>query len=177
VFHGDRWAFIFVSTLGQNAGGGLDCLRALAPAVKAMPGVLFGHSAAGRLELILRESAEKAKCEKTEILEYTIRFIVLLAEKKLFNKIDIILEKIEDKLNQQKGILNVEAELAAPFDNDFKENFERRLASRLGVNKIVMKTKLAPELLGGFRLQIGGFYIDASLKGQLEKMKTELGGR
>jgi F0F1-type ATP synthase delta subunit len=31
-----------------------------------------------------------------------------------------------------------------------------------------------PELLGGYRLRIGGFYIDASLKGQVEKMTSDL---
>ena len=37
-----------------------------------------------------------------------------------------------------------------------------------------MRTKVVPELLGGYRLRIGEFSIDASLKGQLEKMADKL---
>ena len=37
-----------------------------------------------------------------------------------------------------------------------------------------MKIKLVPELIAGYCLRIGGFYIDASLRGQLEKMTAVL---
>ena len=37
-----------------------------------------------------------------------------------------------------------------------------------------MQTMIVPELLDGFRLCMGGYYIDASLKGQMTMMQAEL---
>jgi F0F1-type ATP synthase delta subunit len=37
-----------------------------------------------------------------------------------------------------------------------------------------MHARVLPELLGGYRLRTGGYYVDASLKGQMNEMKTML---
>ena len=175
MFHVSRWAAVFVNTLGEDAEAGLECLRALVPAVKTIPGALFGHSAAWRLEKILRESSDAIFNGKDNTaLEYSIRFITLLVEKNRFRNIDSILQKIEDRCDEQKGILSVTAESASPLDDALIEEFRRQISERTGAAKIKIKTMLAPALLGGYRLRIGGLCVDASLKGQLEKMKTVL---
>jgi F-type H+-transporting ATPase subunit delta len=182
MFHVDRWAAVFVNTLGDNAGAGLDCLRAMVPAVKNIP-ALFGLTAGRRLEKVLRESAADFPAEAgapsgagapAGALEYTIRFITLLVEKKFFGNIDRVLEKIEKNLDERKGILEVIAETASLPDEAFKEERKQLIARQLGVAGVKMKWKFVPELLGGYRLRIGGFYVDASLKGLAEKMTADL---
>ena len=174
MFNGKRWAVVFINALGENAEEGLACLNALVPAIKSIPGALFGRSAAQGLEKILRESANTAVSGTAVAIEYAIRFIVLLVEKNMFRNIDSLLKKIEQRLDEQKGVLDVTAELAAPVDSVFHDKLERQIAERIGVANVKMKTKVVPELLGGYRLQIGGFYIDASLKGQLGRMASDL---
>ena len=173
MFHVNRWATVYVNVLGDNAGAGLNCLRALIPAVKNIPGAfLFGYTAGRRLEKIMRESA--AGLAEGEELEYTIRFITMLIEKNRFGNVDRILERIEKIIDERKGILELTAETAFPPDKAFEEEIKQQVARRLGAAGIKMKWQLAPELLGGYRLRIGGFYVDASLKGQTEKMAAEL---
>jgi len=48
------------------------------------------------------------------------------------------------------------------------------IKEKTGASDVKMKTSVKPELLAGFLLRIGGFYIDASLKGQVESMKADL---
>ncbi|MDR0444237.1 MAG: F0F1 ATP synthase subunit delta [Treponema sp.] len=172
MFHVDRWAGAFFAVLGENADAAFLCLKALAPPVKSVHGVLFGHSAAAELEKILRESA--AATETTQAVEYAICFICLLVEKNCFRYIDLLLTKIEQTLDERKGILDVTVESAAPPDSGFEEGLTRMIKEKTGAAGIKIKTNIKPELLGGYVLRIGGFYVDASLKGQIEKMTAEL---
>ncbi|GHV94455.1 hypothetical protein AGMMS50293_07750 [Spirochaetia bacterium] len=175
MFHGDRWVNAFINVLGENADAGLACLKALTPPVKTIPGELFGRSAAAKLEKLLRESVSAVPAaEIGKEMEYAIRFICMLVEKNFFRRIDSVLQKIENTLDEKKGILDITAETASPIDSGFEENLRRMIKERTGAAGIKMETRLVPELLGGYRLHIGGLCIDASLKGQLEKMTADL---
>jgi F-type H+-transporting ATPase subunit delta len=171
VFHGERWAVAFINTLGENAEAGLACLRAITPPVKEIRGALFGRNAAVKIEQMLREAAGNAAGAAPE---YAIRFITLLVEKKCFKYIDTILQKIEERLDERKGILNVIAESAVPLDGDVEEALRLEIKERTGAAEVKMRTCVSPELLGGYRLRIGSLRIDASLKGQLEQMAADL---
>ena len=174
MFHANRWAAAFVGAAGDKAEEGFGCLRAMVPAVNAVPGALFGHSAARRLEKILREGVSAASITANAGAEWAIRFITMLVEKNSFGNIDTVLQRIEKILDEQKGILNVTAESAFPPDEALKEEFRRQIAGRTGAAEIKMNWRLVPELLGGYRLRIGAFYVDASLKGQVEKLSADL---
>ena len=172
MFHTNRWAAAFVA-LADGKPEAFACLKALVPAVKAAPGALFGRPASRRLEKLLAECADAAGIAQPAVT-YAIRFITLLVEKNLFSHIDSILHKIEERFNQQNGILAVTAESAAPLDSAFEDELKRRLREYSGAADVTLKSHLVPELLGGYRLRFGGYYIDASLKGQIESMKAGL---
>ena len=172
MFHGTRWAAAFVAVSGTEPGA-LACLKTMAPPIKAVYGA-FGRAAARRLEKLLWESAEAAGFTGADV-NCAIRFISLLVEKNLFAHIDSIMHKIEALLDQHNGVLAVTAESASPLDGAFEDELKRRLAQLSGAAQVKLDTHLAPELLGGYRLRFGGFYIDASLKGQIESMKDSLG--
>jgi len=184
VFHADRWAGVFETVLGENAEAALACLKAMVPPVKAVSGVLSGLSAARQLETILRESADAAFGGNTYsttsgntsagAIEYAIRFITLAVEKKQFKNIDMIMSRIEERLDMRRGALTVTVESAVPVDGVFAEELRRQIMKRLGAGEVTMKIQLAPELLGGYRLRFGSFYVDASLKGQIGRMKADL---
>jgi F-type H+-transporting ATPase subunit delta len=197
VFHGDRWAVTFINTLGDNAGEGFICLKALVKPLKGASDVLYGYSAARRLETMLRGSCVAVKGITFNIntttlngntdafnvatsggganaLEYVIRFITLVVEKNQFRNIDLILHKIEESLDAKNGILSVTVESASPLDDVFEDTLRRRIIAQTGAADLKMKTVLVPALLGGYRLRIGGFYVDASLKGQMKKMMADL---
>jgi F-type H+-transporting ATPase subunit delta len=174
VFRADRWAAAFSGSLGKDAGAGFECLKALTLRLQPVSGILFGRSAAKKLERELRESS--AAFSVGPEFEYTIRFICLLVEKNLFRRIDAILAEIERWLDEQNGVLQATAESAFPIDSTFEDELGKLICERTGAARIKMRTRLIPELLAGYRLRIGGFCFDASLKGQLEKMAEDLTG-
>jgi len=175
VFHRIRWARVFSETLGDNAEDGLAFLKVLVPPVKTIPGILYGHTAAHRLEKMLRESITITSIPVSKtVSEQVIRFISLLVEKNHFRDIDTILQKTEELIDRRNGILTVTAETAAPMDRTSEEELKQKIARTLGMAKIKMNILVIPGLMGGYRLRFGGFYVDASLKGQMEKMKAVL---
>ena len=174
MFHATRWTAAFMAVSGENAEGVFLCLKALSVPVKSIHGVFVGHSAAAELEKILRESAGVSKTEISPIVEYAIRFICLLVEKKCFRYIDSLLQRIEQKLDEQKGFLDLSLETASPLDSGFEKELAQMIREKTGASEVKMITSVKPELLAGFLLRIGGFYVDASLKGQVEAMKADL---
>ena len=100
----------------------------------------------------------------------------MLVEKKSFKKIDSVLEKIEKYIDTKKGVVYVTVESAFPVDSVLEEELKEQVARQLGAAEVKMNRRLLPELLGGYRLRVGGFYIDASLKRQVGKMTAYLAG-
>jgi len=176
VFHADRWAAAFLAVGGKDAEDAFLCLKALSVPIKSVRGAFFGHNASAELEKILRESANvSGEKETTPPMEYAIRFICLLVEKNCFKYIDLLLKRIEQKLDEQNGFLAISLEAASPLDSGFEKELVQAIKEKTGAAGVKMKTSVKPELLAGFLLRVNGFYVDASLKGQLETMKVSLG--
>ena len=175
MFHADRWAGVFLSVSMADADDAFLCLKAVAAQVKTMQGVLMGHSASGRLEKILRESATASAVADADATEYAIRFLCLLVEKNCFRYVNLLLQKIERDLDAQNRILNAVLEAAAPVESGFADELTLTIKDKTGAAGVKMKTCVKPELLGGYILRIGSHYVDASLKGQLESMAAHLG--
>jgi len=185
AFHVDRWAAAFLAVGGKDAEDAFLCMRALTSPVKSVHGAFFGHGASAELEKILREgaaayagvsgkNAAEGSTAATPALEYAIRFICLLVEKNRFRYINLLLQKIEQKLDEKKGILALSLEAASPIDSGFEKEFAQMIKEKTGASGVKMKTSVKPELLGGFLLRVKGFYVDASLKGQLDVLKAGL---
>ena len=178
AYHADRWTGAFFAISGDNADAVFLCLKALVPPVKSIHGALFGYGASAKLEKVLRESSLQRSVggSSDPAVEYAIRFICLLVERNCFRYIDSLLKKIEQTLDERKGILDVGVESAAALDSGFEKELTQTIREKTGAAGIKMKTQVKPELLGGYRLRFGGFFIDASLKGQLDNMAAELIG-
>jgi len=174
MFHAQRWASAFLSVSGKDANEAFLCLKAFSAQIKNVHGVFFGHSVSVQLEKILRESAASV-IEKNPAVEYVIRFLCLLVEKNCFRHIELVLQKIEQALDEQNRILDVTIESASPVDSGFEKELSKMIKEKTGAADIKMKTRLRPELLGGYLLRIGSHYVDASLKGQLENIAAHLG--
>jgi F-type H+-transporting ATPase subunit delta len=87
----------------------------------------------------------------------------------------LLLQKIEQNLDEKNGILDITVETAAPVASGFEKDMAQMIKERTGASDVKMETRVRQELLGGYLLRIGSFYVDASLKGQLENMAAHLG--
>jgi ATP synthase F1 delta subunit len=171
-FYTEIWAEAFLDATGKDAEKTLLCLKTLSAPIMSRHGLFFGYSGSLELEKVLRECAETAGDDAA--LEYAIRFICLLVEKKSFRFVNSFIRRIEQKLDEQKEILSVTLETASPMDSNLEHDMAIVIKEKIGVADVRMITRVRPELIGGYLLRIGAFYVDASVKGQLEKMRSEL---
>jgi F0F1-type ATP synthase delta subunit len=170
-----RWALAFAA--GLPASGELDealeLLEVLVPIIKKIPGRLAGAAAAKRLEALIREGAARAGLGEGPA-GFCGRFLALLIRKDFFHRIDAVMEEIQQIADAARGVLRVYGESAFPMEEEEKRDFIEGIKKGTGAGEIRLEMAVNPELLGGFRLRIGSGAIDASIRGQLQKMAAEL---
>lgn len=176
MFHSDRWARAFLSLNdGAETRKMFLYLKAFAVPMKSLHILFYGNNDAEKMEKLIRECVESGGIEKSsEAVEYAIRFVCLLIEKRCFEYINLLLEKIEELLDERDNILNFTFETTVPVDSEAEKDFAQKLKEISGAADVKIKTELNPKLLGGCLLRTDWFYIDASLKCQLENLKTSL---
>jgi F-type H+-transporting ATPase subunit b len=76
--------------------------------------------------------------------------------------------KLDFKGIKEKDSIFVLVTTAYSLEKKEKEKLKQILFSKLGFS--VFEEKIGPDLIAGFSITINGFFIDASLKGKLEKI-------
>ena len=62
---------------------------------------------------------------------------------------------------------------AVPVGDEIKNEIINKVKSRVKVNKIELQEKVNPDVIGGFRLELKDYLIDATIQHVLEKAKAE----
>jgi F-type H+-transporting ATPase subunit delta len=161
------------------AGEGLAVLKEICPQVDRIPGPVSGTSAAAQLDRMLRtalrESRPSPEAAASPGLAAAFRLIILLVRKGLFQHNGAVIREIEQILDRKRGILPVTVESPFSPDEEFREALKQGLRKKTGAREIKLRIRIVPELLGGCRLRMGSESLDASLKGQIQKMAADLG--
>jgi F-type H+-transporting ATPase subunit delta len=88
-----------------------------------------------------------------------------------------VLHNIAKEVVQQyyliNGIQEALVKTAAPLDSKQKEALEKQVTLISSGKKPILKEKVAPELIGGFILQVGDRQIDESVSTKLNKLKLQ----
>ena len=121
---------------------------------------------------------EKVKLLKTAIGDQVhpclARFIEFVSEKKRENKILLIALKYQEMYRKEKNLLKADVTTAAEIDDQALQRITQFVEQTFN-RSVEMHTKTNPGLIGGFILDIEHNRMDASVKGRLEKLKTDNG--
>lgn len=104
------------------------------------------------------------------VSERTLHFLELLIDKKRFGLLPQITVVYGGLCDDGDGVLHARVRSAHELGEPEKSALSERLGARFG-KKIVLNTKQAPELLAGVVVRIGDWVFDASLKGELARMR------
>ena len=102
------------------------------------------------------------------------RFLEFVTEKKREDKIFLIALKYQEMYRKVKHLVRADVTTAAEIDDKALERI-RDYVRRTFQCETEMRVKVDPTLIGGFMLDIEHNRMDASIRGQLEKLKTENG--
>ncbi|MDR2630117.1 MAG: F0F1 ATP synthase subunit delta [Spirochaetaceae bacterium] len=175
MFLAERWALAFVGASGTYAEAGLEVLKALISAMGRVSGVVSGTAASREAGRLLGEALIKAGFDPGDRgTRFALGTVVLLIKKGRLKQGKLLIQGIEKVLDQREGILPAAVEAAFPLDAEFQHTLRELLKQRTGAREIRLTVTEVPELLGGCRLRMGGFSLDASLRGQIQKMAAEI---
>jgi F-type H+-transporting ATPase subunit delta len=99
-----------------------------------------------------------------------VRFILLLIENSRFMLFSEILENLPEFWNELKGIATFEVFSVIPLTEDQMRRLTEKL-ERLEKKPVFLKYRKDPSLIGGLSVQKGNIVYDASIRGNLERLK------
>ena len=122
-------------------------------------------------------STDKIELLKTAIGETVhpclLRFLEFLTEKKRENKVFLIALKYQEMYRKEKNLLRANVTTATELNDEALDRIKAFVEQAFD-RQVELHVSINPELIGGFTLDIEHNRMDASIAGQLNKLKTEL---
>lgn len=103
----------------------------------------------------------------------TSRFIDLLVEKHRIIILNDIVDELEDLLDVKNGISKATLVSAHPISEELIRPFKAAL-ERFSKTKVLLKTRVEHELIGGVQIRINNYLLDNSLKNRLNQLRYQL---
>lgn len=104
-------------------------------------------------------------------LVYT--FLVVLTKKRRLSILPGVIQAIRKRLLGERNEVEAEVSYAAPVTDKIRDGLKAQLAKITG-KTVLLKETVDPSLLGGLRVVIGSTLYDASIRGKLDALKTQL---
>jgi F-type H+-transporting ATPase subunit delta len=120
--------------------------------------------------------------EKKEIIKevfgkyinpYLLNFIFVVIDNKRQKNIKDIFLGFQDMVYEKNNILAVKAVSAVALNKQQINSLKNRLAQQFN-KEIIIENKIDPSIMGGLVIYAENRILDGSIKGKLEKLKTEL---
>ena len=132
--------------------------------------------------LKLLASHDLPKAERVGILdsdfrgkvhEYVLNFLKILTEKGYIGQFSACYKAYNDQYCVDRGILQVQAISAIELSDVQQEKLKTTL-SRLTGKTVMLQCKVDKSVLGGIRLQYGGYQVDGTLQTRLAEIEKQL---
>jgi F-type H+-transporting ATPase subunit delta len=101
------------------------------------------------------------------------RFLLLLVENGRLALLPEILEHLPVLWNREQGIVTFEVSSVIPLSSEQKKRLEEKLTS-LEQSPVMLTYKMDHSLIGGLSIRKGNIVYDASIQGDLERLKQKI---
>jgi len=179
MFAAERWARAFVKSCeGTDADPayreserGLAVLKAACHALSRLSGRVSGSAAAAQFNGFLRDALRKSGYDSPERgVEAACALIFLVIQKGFYPYNGRLISEIEDVLAQKRHFMTVVLDCAHKPEENFLSELAEKLKTKTGAAKVAVTVQLMPDLIGGYRLNIGNEREDFSVAGQLKQL-------
>ena len=110
---------------------------------------------------------------ETRIDAQSLRLVRLLVERGRVAVLPRVAEEFTRQLNQHRGIVTATVTSAVALTDGESAQIRSRVEAMAG-SKVELKTQVDPALIGGLTIQVGDRLLDASVRGRLERLRTQL---
>lgn len=106
---------------------------------------------------------------------YTVNFMRIVIDKNRTEIFTVVYRLFQELVNKAHGVVTGTIHSAVPLDKETFAKVREQLEIQFK-RKLVLRTEIDPEIIGGLRIQVGNTVIDNSLKGRLNNLKKVLTG-
>ena len=110
---------------------------------------------------------------KSQVSTTTFTFIQLLVRKNRENVLPEIADAFIDQFNKIRGIHRVKLTTATPASEELQSFIIQKIKSSTSLQHIELETLVKEELVGGFTLEMGGTFVDASIQRDLKDIRRQ----
>ena len=103
----------------------------------------------------------------------TSLFLKLLIKKTRESNLPEIITSFVEQFNKLNNIHQVKLTTASPVSNELQDAIINKVKSTTSLQKIEMETTVNDELIGGFTLEMGDIFVDASILHDLNDVKKQ----
>ncbi len=107
------------------------------------------------------------------VSQLALNLVYLLVARRRLRLIDQIVSEYQRLADAYQGVEHAEVTTAIPLDEEDKQRLSERLAELTGT-RIVLSTRVDPNVIGGFVVRIGDRLIDGSTKSKLDSLRKSL---
>jgi F-type H+-transporting ATPase subunit delta len=115
-----------------------------------------------------------------EMLPNTARlaanFVHILADRNRLGQLPQVAAAFKEMVNSDRGLVTVDVTTAVPLDAATEKLVAERLGKYLNhdAQKLVIRSQVDPEIIGGVVAQVGDTRIDDSVRGRLDRLRRVL---
>lgn len=114
---------------------------------------------------------DKKGKELDEAVKNLVRF---LARVRLLSKTSLIFSKLEEIIHNEKHEILVTVKTVAPLKTQEKNHIVDFVKKKYDAEHVIINEQIVPDLLGGFRIEIGNDVVDLSLRHRVKKLEAYL---
>ncbi len=156
-------------------------LDAVADDLRGIGALIEGSADLKRLigsPLFYRDDQAKgilAVLEKAGVSDLTRRFVGVIARNRRLFALPAIVEQFLELLATRRGEVKANVAAATELTETQIENLTAALKKALG-GKVVVETKVEPNLIGGLVVRVGSRMIDTSIQTKLQRLQLAMKG-
>lgn len=113
------------------------------------------------------------KTEK-EISALVVRFVEVLKKDGQLKNSAKIVEKFSEIYNDKHGIVEAQIITRKKIEDSEQNKIEKFIKEKYSAKEVMMKNIVDESIKGGIIIKVGDEVIDASVEGQLKRLKREL---
>ena len=103
----------------------------------------------------------------------TVGLIVVMIRKQRERELPKVLRQFLEKVEEHNGFARAQLTSAVPLDEERLETIRSILCEKFG-KKVVLKTHIDKELIGGFKVLIQGYSFDRTIKKSISELQANL---
>jgi F-type H+-transporting ATPase subunit delta len=126
---------------------------------------------------VIKREAKKAVLQqivKSQVHPYVFNFLMLLLDRRRIVWLRDICQQYQGLLQDFKRITLAEVIAAVEPTEEQRQAIAERVKEIAGAEQVEIKTRIDPDVIGGFILKIGSQVIDLSICGQLRQLARTL---